>query len=260
PGPTPPARPAKPRKVLVWGDPWAHTPNAFAEKALEVLGKKTGAFEAEASDDPRLLLPDRIGRYDAVVLNNIHERDPFLPADFEKLDGEEQAAARAFDRAVKASLLDYVRRGGGAVGIHAAAAALEGWPEYREMVGGCYGGHIEADVAIRIEDPAHPLTAAFEGKPFAIRDEVYIFREPYSRKVLRTLATLDLSRTPDPGKRPDKDYAVSWVRAYGEGRVFYTTLGHALETYANPVFLRHLLAGIQFATGDLAADARPSEG
>jgi type 1 glutamine amidotransferase len=55
----------------------------------------------------------------------------------------------------------------------------------------------------------------------------------------------------DPQKRQDKDYAVSWVRTYGKGRVFYTTLGHDATTYWNMVFLQHLLAGIQYAIGDL---------
>lgn len=35
-------------------------------------------------------------------------------------------------------------------------------------------------------------------------------------------------------------------------RAFYTTLGHDPQTYLNPLFLRHVLAGVQFATGDLA--------
>lgn len=249
--------PEKRRAVLVWGHTWTHTPNAFAERAIEILGKKTRAFEVHVSDDPRLLLPDRIGRFDAIVWNNIHEPEPFLPPDFGKLDSEQQAAARAFDRAVKASVLEYARRGGGIVGIHAATAALQGWPEYGELMGGYYGGHIEAEVAIKIEESEHPVATGFGGKSFRIRDEVYIFREPYSRKSLRVLASLDLSSMPDPGGREDKDYAVSWVRTYGEGRVFYTTLGHALETYSNPLFLRHLLAGIQFATGDLRAEASP---
>ena len=61
----------------------------------------------------------------------------------------------------------------------------------------------------------------------------------------------ELKQMTDPGKRPDKDYAVSWVRQYDQGRVFYTTLGHAAETYWNPLFLEHLLAGIQYAIGDL---------
>jgi len=253
-----PAKPAKPRKLLVWGHSWTHTPNVFAEEAIKVLGRKTGAFEAEVTDDPRLLLPDRIGRFDAVVMNNIHERDPFLPDDFAKRTEPEKEAARKFDAAVKASILEYVAGGRGLVGTHAATAALQGWPEYGEMIGGYYGGHIFQDVTIKLEEPGHPVIACFEGKPFTIKDEIYIFREPYSRERVRVLLSLDLQRMPDPGKRPDKDYAVSWVRQHGQGRVFYTTLGHCEATYLNPLFLRHLLAGIQFAIGDLKAEAMPS--
>ncbi len=144
------------------------------------------------------------------------------------------------------------------MGIHAATAALQNWPEYGEMIGGYYGGHIVDDAAIKLDDPQHPVNACFEGKPWTIHDEIYIFREPYSREKLRVLLSLDLSRMKDPGKRPDGDYAVSWVRPFGKGRVFYTTLGHCEPVYWDPRFLRHLLAGIQFALGDLPADAAPS--
>ena len=246
-----PAKPAKPRKVLVWGHTWTHQPNPYAEKALEILGHKTGAFQAVVSDDPRLLLGDRLPQFDALVMNNIHERDPFLPEDFAQRTEEQKAAARKFDEAVKRSILDYVRGGKGIVGIHAATAAFQNWPEYGEMVGGYYSGHIYKEVAIKLDDPQHPVNACFGGKPWRINDEIYIFREPYSRERLHVLLSLDLNRMVDPGKRSDKDYAVSWIHQYGEGRVFYTTLGHAAETYWNPLFLRHVLAGIQFAIDDL---------
>ncbi len=254
---TAPTKPAKPRRVLVWGHAWTHTPNAFAEKAIEILGKKTGAFQAVVSDDPRLLLGDRLPQFDALVLNNIHEREPFLPEEFNKLDPERQAAARKFDQAVKQSIIEYVRGGKGLVGIHAATAAFQNWPEYGDLIGGYYGGHIHQEVTIKLDDPAHPINACFEGKPFQIMDEVYIFRAPYSRKNLRVIASLDLSRMADPDKRPDRDYAVSWVKAFGKGRVFYTTLGHEPKTYWNPLFLRHLLAGIQFVIGDMEGETAP---
>ncbi len=254
----PPVQPAKPRKVLVWGHAWTHQPNPFAEAALEILGEKTGAFEALVSDDPRLLLPDRLARFDALVMNNIHQRDPFLPDDFARRDPEQQKAAGQFDEAVKQSILEFVRGGKGIVGIHAATAAFQNWPEYGEMMGAYYGGHIHQDVAIQIDDPDHPVNACFDGKPWRINDEIYIAREPYSRTKLRVLLSLDLDRMEDPGKRPDRDYAVSWVRRCGEGRVFYTTLGHAAATYWNPRFLEHVLAGIQFAIGDLEGETGPS--
>jgi type 1 glutamine amidotransferase len=252
-----PAKPAEPRKVLVWGHVWTHLPNPFANEALKVLGRKTGAFEATVSDDPNLLLPDRIRPFDAVVMNNIHEREPFLPADLGKLAKADQDAARQRDRAVKKSLLAFVKGGRGLAGIHAATAACQKWPEYGEMIGGYYAGHIMQDVVIRNEDPGHPLNACLDGKGWRIRDEVYLFRAPYDRRKLRVLLSLDLSQMADPGKRADKDYAVSWIRPYGQGRVFYCTLGHCPETYWNGLFLRHVLAGIQFATGDLKADAAP---
>jgi type 1 glutamine amidotransferase len=252
-----PAKPAKTRKVLVWGHIWTHLPNPFANEAMKILGRKTGAFEAVVSDDPNLLMPDSIQQFDAVVMNNIHEREPFLPAGLNKLPKAQQAAARKRDRAVKKGLLAFVAGGKGVVGIHAATAACQRWPEYGEMMGGYYGGHIMQDVAIRNEEPDHPVNACLKGKGWKIHDEVYLFRAPYSRKKLRVLLSLDLGRMADPGKRPDKDYAVSWVRRYGKGRVFYCTLGHCPETYWNPLFLRHVLAGIQFATGDLPAEAKP---
>ena len=248
-----PVKPAKARKVLVWGHAWAHLPNPYAEAALEVLGRKSGAFQAVVSDDPRLLLSDRLPQFDALVMNNIHERDPFLPEDFAKLKGEQKIAAQKFDAAVKQSILDYVRGGKGIVGIHAATAAFANWPEYGEMMGAYYGGHIYQQVPIKLDDPQHPLNACFGGKSWSINDEIYICREPYSRDKLHVLMSLDLSQMDDPGKRPDKDYAISWVRKYGDGRVFYTTLGHDPQTYWNPLFLQHVLAGIQFATGDLPA-------
>jgi len=61
----------------------------------------------------------------------------------------------------------------------------------------------------------------------------------------------------DPGARSDQDYPITWVRTWGKGCVLYCSLGHAPATYWNPLFLEHVLAGIQFACGDLQADAAP---
>jgi type 1 glutamine amidotransferase len=253
-----PAKPAKPRKLLVWGHLYTHEPNPFAAKALEVLGKKSGAFEAVVSEEPNDLLPERLKDYDAIVMNNIHEPNPFLPADLAKLPAQQQEAARKRDQAIKKSVLAFVTGGKGVVGIHAATAACQGWKEYGEMIGGYYATHIAGQVAVKLDEPQHPLNACFQGKGFKISDEIYIFRQPYSRKDLRVLLSLDVDQMTDPAKRPDKDYAISWVRPYGQGRVFYCSLGHASETYWNPLFLQHVLAGIQFALGDLKADAAPS--
>jgi hypothetical protein len=244
--------------VLVWGHLWTHDPNAFAAECLQIIGRKTGAFEATVSEDPATLLPDSLNQYDALVMNNIHERDPFLPPNLRDLPPDQQQAAQDQVKAIQQSILDFVKGGKGLVGIHAATAACQTWPEYGELMGGYYASHIAGDVAVKLDDPGHPTTACFGGQGFRITDEVYIFGPPYSRQNLRILASLDLAQMPDPGRRPDKDYAVSWVRSYGQGRVFYCTLGHAAETYWNPLMLKHFLAGVQFALGDLPGDTAPS--
>jgi len=252
-----PAKPAAPRKVLVWGHLWTHSPNAYAAAMMEVVGKKTGAFEAVVSEDPEALLPEKLKDFDAILMNNIHEQTPFLPASFKELSKEEQAAAKEKEKAIQTSVIEFVRGGKGVAGVHAATAACQPWPEYGEMIGGYYAGHIAGDVAVKLDDPESPINAVFGGKGFRTNDEIYLFRAPYSREKLRVLLSLDLSQMDDPGKRPDKDYAVSWIQSFGKGRVFYCSLGHVESFYWNPVFLKHFLAGVQFAIGDLKADATP---
>ena len=255
----PPVEPARPRKVLVYGRVRTHpesVPCCF--KAIEILGRKSGAFETVASGDPTMFLPESLKQFDAVVMNNTHEPNPFLPDDFKQLSQQEQQAAKQREEVLKKSFLDFVAGGRGIVGIHGATCSVR-WPEYMELIGGTYGGHITQAVWVRPEDPTHPLCAPLEGQSFEIHDEIYMFKAPYSRERVRVLLSLDLSKTPDPGKRPDKDYAVSWVRRHGKGRVFYCSLGHVSSAYCNPHVLRHYLAGIQFATGDLDADATPSQ-
>jgi type 1 glutamine amidotransferase len=84
-------------------------------------------------------------------------------------------------------------------------------------------------------------------------------KEPYSRANCRVLLSLDLTdpATANKGKRADKDFAVAWIRKEGEGRVFYCSLGHEKNVFQEPAILQFNLDGIQYALGDLAADATP---
>ena len=43
---------------------------------------------------------------------------------------------------------------------------------------------------------------------------------------------------------------MAWYQEYDGGRAFYTGLGHTDETYQEPLFLQHLLGGIQYAMGN----------
>lgn len=123
------------------------------------------------------------------------------------------------------------------------------------------GGHPwHEEVGVKIEEPNHPLVGAFEGKNFRLKEEIFQFREPYSRKKVRVLLSLDTKTTNMNVPwihRKDNDFALAWARLYGKGRVFYCVFGHRTEIWWNPTILRFYLDGIQFAIGDLDAPAEP---
>jgi type 1 glutamine amidotransferase len=115
-------------------------------------------------------------------------------------------------------------------------------------------------VTIQLEEPGHPLVRCFAADSFSHTDEIFVFND-FSRAKVRVLLRLDTARTDmnKPGVTDRTgDYPLSWVRGYGRGRVFYSALGHQKDVYWRPTILAHYLAGIQFAAGDLDADAAPA--
>jgi HEAT repeat protein/type 1 glutamine amidotransferase len=227
-----------------------------ANLAIELMGKKTGAYEAVFNNDVSVFRPDQIAQYDAICFSNT-------------------VGVLFDDPQLRKSLLSFVEKGKGFVGIHAAAATFvqwpkyDQWPQFGEMLGAYEnGGHPwkpNEVITIKVEDPGNPINAPFQGKSFEISDEVFQFQDPYSRDKLHILLAIDTEKTdmgPErrilPERQRDRDLAISWVRNYGKGRVFYSCLGHNPDIYWNPAILEHFLAGIQFALGDLAADATAS--
>jgi type 1 glutamine amidotransferase len=143
------------------------------------------------------------------------------------------------------------------------------WPEFNTMIGGFFKFHWNdgQEIYLKIDEPNHPLNAAFKGKPqLLIVDETYTFgRDTYSRKNLRVLKSVDYAKMSDEDKkkesnpRDDGDYALSWIRREGKGRVFYEAHGHNEKIYAIAPILEHVLAGMQYVLGDLQADDSPSQ-
>ena len=142
------------------------------------------------------------------------------------------------------------------------------WPWWDEAIGGYFKFHwnYPTPITVKIDDPKSPLTAAFRGKSFNTIDEVYTFNESsFSRARVHVLTSIDYSLMSDCDKglevapRKDHDFALSWIQKVGQGRVFYEALGHHESIYYNnPDMLAHILAGMQYALGDLKADDSPS--
>ncbi|HTU21418.1 MAG TPA: ThuA domain-containing protein [Gemmataceae bacterium] len=251
-----PAKPKKPRKVLIFtlATGYVHASIPTGAKALELMGKKTGAYDVVVSRDSAVFDPDRLKEFDAIVMVST-TGELFGAKGSQKAGTEEQARAERR----RQSLLEFVAGGRGLVGIHAASDSSYQWPAYGQLIGGYFNGHPWGKITMKIDDPKNPVNACFGGKEYTIQDEIYTFKAPYSRDKLRVLTSIDLEKSGiKKGNRADNDYAVSWIHKSGKGRVFYCSLGHRDETFWNPVILKHYLAGIQFALGDLPADAAPS--
>ena len=252
-----PAEPSKPRKLLVFtrAKGFVHDSIPVATKTFELLGKKTGAFEVVASDDLSALEADNLKQFDAVMMNNT-TGPIFGPPPPER--GKKPSPERVKGEALLKNLLDFVAGGKGICGVHAATDWAD-WDDYGKMMGARFAQHPYGRIVCKNEDPSNPINAAFGGKEFPFSDEIYVFRDNYNRNDKHVLLSIDVEKSKlGQQARQDRDYWVSWVRPYGQGRVFYCSLGHAQATYCDKTVLKHFLAGIQYALGDLkAADAAP---
>ena len=236
--------------------------------AIRKLGAENG-FAVDHTEDQGAFTSDNLARYRAVV---------FLSTTGNPLDGAEQRAA--FE--------DFIRSGGGFVGIHAASdqneASQAEWPWFGRLVGTYFGGHplytarptgdescqfqtitsCHDGVAI-VEDEDHPATAhlaqASDASPprWDVYDEFYGFATN-PRGTVHVLATLDESTFLDvpeqlsPAGRMGADHPIAWCHAFDGGRAFYTGLGHDTMLYANDAYLKHVLGGILWATGAVRGD------
>ncbi|MCH7558026.1 MAG: ThuA domain-containing protein [Planctomycetes bacterium] len=243
-------RTRRPRKLLVFWrcEGFFHKSIPVGNKALELMGERTGAYDVVITDDYSVFTAEKLKQFDAVCLNNT------TGLKFDPKENPERCKA----------LMDFVKSGKGIVGIHAATDNFNQWPEAREMMGGKFTGHpwgSGGTWAIKIDEPDHPLMKAFKGKGFKINDEIYRTDPPlYSRDKQLVLMSLDMS---DPttkakaSKPADADTGISWVKRCGKGRIFYCSLGHNDHIFWNPAVLRHYLDGIQFAFGDYKVDTKP---
>lgn len=250
-------KPAETRRLLIFHNPhnYRHTAEIPLRRAVVEMGEKTGAYTATVTDDPAVFSPEKLAEFDAVFFSNVNNAGNLgigLPDD---------KGAQA--------LMGYVATGGGWVGNHASIQSLAPCKPFPEMVGGIFMWHPFGtnETILKNETPDSPFTAAYGSDPVPCRDEIFTIKSPpFSREKQQVLLSIDWERSAGAREnaaklreenenpfalREDNDYAVSWVKPYVKGRVFYTSLGHAHETIADPRFLKHMLAGIQYAIGDL---------
>jgi scyllo-inositol 2-dehydrogenase (NADP+) len=207
------------KKVLyVYGGPEFH-PTEAGGKMLAKWLAADGRFELEmtADLDAFASLPD--GKYATVVVYTTGFND--------ELKGAREKG-----------LLDFVRGGGGFVGIHSASDSFLGSRAYIEMLNGEFLTHPHHhEFPVNIVEKNHYLTVRVPD--FTIYDEMYHLQNHDPAK-----CTL-LAQTPWQGKQ----MPMAYVRPYGQGRVAYLALGHTMQAWNHPEFQKLLIRAIAWSTG-----------
>jgi len=207
-----------------------HASIPAAVQAVTTLGARNG-FDVDATEDGGAFSDTNLARYGAVV---------FLLTTGDVLDDVQQAA---FQR--------YIHAGHGWVGVHSASDTEYDWAWYGGLVGAYFRDHPAVQSAtLDVAEPRNGLPARWTRT-----DEWYNFQSN-PRQSVHVLATIDESTYNGGGM--GADHPIAWWHEYDGGRAWYTAGGHTDEAWSEPLFLAHVLSGIQYALGmPGAAAAKP---
>lgn len=191
-------------------------------EAIKKLGRENN-FTMDASEDSLVFTPQNLKKYDAIIFLNTTGT----------ILGQEQ----------KLAFINYMQKGGGFVGVHAATDCEYGWPWYVKMVGANFKSHPDQQTAIlnttkRPHAATSHLPASWQRK-----DEWYNFKNINPK--IKVILTID--ETSYKGGENGAFHPMAWYHEYENGKVFYTALGHTKESYQEPLFLQHLAAGILYS-------------
>jgi uncharacterized protein len=235
------------KHLLVIGEEkgYRHEAVSHAMATIERLGTETGLWDTTLRTDTEPLTKKKL-EYNAKNLNDFDAVLFFTGGDLE------------MDAQQKADFISFIHdEGKGFIGVHSASITFVDWPEYGDMIGGYYDEHpwLTFDAPIIVEDPNFPGMQQWP-HAFVLRDEIYQMRN-YSRDRVRVLMRLDVSKIDMKNKnvhRSDGDFAVTWAKMYGKGRVYYTTLGHEEANWDKPEFQQMMTEAIKWAMGLENAD------
>jgi type 1 glutamine amidotransferase len=249
--------------VLAWADVrngYQHEVISHALATLERLGYESGAYDMSIRTDSQLITKNPITFKTGT---GIATGEQFLAHDLKYFDAIFFFGVREIDLTSdqRADLLSFVRDDGkGFVAAHSAATAFFSWPEFGDMIGGRFDEHPWGitDATVIVDDPQFPAMRHFPS-PLTIRDEHYQLKD-FSRAKVRVLAHLDARRldlTRPLVHRTDADFPVAWAKAYGSGRVFYSTLGHESDLWDAAPVVQMYFQALRWALRLVDGDATP---
>jgi cytochrome c len=193
--------------------------------AIQKLGVENN-FAVDTTTDSTKFNTANLKQYDAVV---------FLSTTGNVLGDEGQAAFEKF-----------IQSGKGFVGVHAATDTEYDWPWYNKLVGAQFKSHPKQQEAVFHVVDRNFIATKHLPETWKRFDELYNFKSTYWDDV-HVLITID--ETSYTGGENGNYHPMAWYHSYDGGRAFYTELGHTDESYQEPLYLQHLLGGIQYAIG-----------
>jgi len=253
---------ATPKSVLVVTTTtgFRHDSIPTAERILGQLAQQSGLFTVDYArvepKDPQFKGPDGKPNMEAVT-NAIAKvlAEKMSPAALKKYDAIIFANTTGdLPLPDNQAFIDWVKAGGGFVGMHSASDTFHHFSPYIEMIGAEFKTHgAQVQVEPINQDSACPACSHLPAM-WQVYDEIYQFKN-FDRSKVHGLLTLDKH----PNDKTPGDYPISWCKEFGKGRVFYTSLGHRDEIWdpaatdrKNPkevaeAYQKHILEGIKWA-------------
>ena len=228
---------------------------AFNERVVTDLGKEHG-FEVVATKDGGVFDSDLAG-YDAFLF--------YTTGDLTQPGGDNQPP---MSKDGKQRLLEAVHAGKGFLASHCGSDTfhspgpanenqpLEKRDPYINMLGGEFIRHGEQQTGrLKVVDTKFPGCASLGDELLVPTEEWYSLRNFASD--LHVILVLDTQGMKNADyQRPP--FPSTWARKHGEGRVFYTSMGHREDVWTNPGFQEVLLGGLAWAFGNAQADITPN--
>jgi len=217
------AHKAKP-KVLIFSktNGFRHSCIPAGIAAIKKLGEENG-FEVDATEDSLQFNKKNLKKYSELIF--------LCPT--QKVFGPDEEAA----------LQDYIHKGGGYVGIHAATDCEYNWPWYGQLAGAYFKSHPKQQKAkLIIVNKNHPSTS-FLPDTWERWDEWYNFKDISPN----TTVLIKIDETSYTGGENGDNHPMAWYHEFEGGKAFYTELGHTDDSYSDSTYLKHLLGGIQWA-------------
>lgn len=279
------AKPKKPRKLLVllmyWHDDAAQLQGIVAE-TVKSMGDKSGAFDTDIVPSLVSLTREQLFSYDAVLVPGSHYglatasldvnkvyADPCIKPGFKYYFVYERTEElRKHADAMRQALLEFVESGKGFIAI--GAAARSSWPEYQAITGWTnskYYGSVAGDKHPKSTDvdplqvvtmaKGHAMTAMVpQDKPLAIHSGLFApSPDVFANSNNTTLLGAEVKSFPILEKRVSRTWPelvpLTWIRTHGKGRVFCGGFECHAMFLMSPEMQTHLLAGIQYAFGDV---------